>query len=113
MTDANATANRDYIKDAITLVKLLNAGHANDAQILLDRYESSDDKSGLAGMLATVAMSLAVYVDKMAYDLSAVKPGYPVTSSADVLTRLENVMAEAAGNNASDNSSRAEPISYL
>jgi hypothetical protein len=112
MTSADAATARDHIKDAIALVKMLNAGQSADAQTLLDSYANDGNQFVLTGSLAMVATTLAVYIDKMAHDMAAVKPGYPVASSADVLTRLELLMSPA-DNGASDKSSRGEPIGYL
>jgi hypothetical protein len=105
---------RDHARDAIALVRLLRAGKTADASFLLGAYTGNAcDQEGLCGSIATVAMTLAAYIDGMAKVLAQHVPDYPVTSSDDVLTRIELLFSQTANGNASQESSRGEAISYL
>lgn len=113
MTSADTSAARDHTSDAIALVRLLNAGRTTDAQQLLGCYTTSADQSGLTGTMAMLATTLAAYVDRIAHDMAALKPGYPVGKSADVLAQFEAFMKPADNGGASGEPTRGEPISYL
>jgi hypothetical protein len=89
---------------------MLNAGHGNDAQVILDRYTGSADQVGLTGTLAMVATLLVSYIDRISPVLAAAKPDYPHASGDDALTLFESLMSQATD---SGEPSRAEPISYL
>ena len=103
-----ATEN-DFIKDAVSLVRSLNAGHGNDAQVILDRYTNSADQAALTGTLAMVATMLSAYINRVSHDLAPLKPDYPEASAEDALKLFESLMAKPVDNN----TSRGEPISYL
>jgi hypothetical protein len=103
----------DYVNDAVALVRLLNAGRTADAQQLLGSYTTAEEHGGLTGTMVNIATLLSAYLDRVAHDLATAKPEHLIGSSDDVLTQFQVFMSKPDGSKASDNNSRAEPISYL